>query len=106
MKNLNLKRKHRLILIIASLIGLIGINGPFLFAIIFQPELIKDAMSNIYAMVFIVEAFLLLPLFCFLIWIARLKSPNWFFFLLLSLAGSLAFSIPFSILMWTRKNPG
>lgn len=88
---------------IAAAIGLLGINGIFLYSIIFRPELVKEALGNLYAMVFIIEAFILLPLLCFLIAIARLKSPNWLGFLVLSLLGSLAFSIPFSILLWNRK---
>jgi len=32
-----------------------------------------------------------------------LKSPGWIGFLILSILGSLAFSIPFSILMWQKQ---
>ena len=99
---LKLKRLHRIILWVAAIIGLLGINGIFLYTVIFRPELIKEALGNLYAVVFIAEAFFLLPLFCFLIAAAKLKSPNWLGFLVLSLLGSMAFSIPLCILLWTR----
>lgn len=101
---MKLKKQHRIILWVVATIGLFGINGVFLYTVIFRPELGKEAGGSLYAMVFIVEAFILLPLFCFLIAIAKLKSPNWLGFLGLSLLGSLAFSIPFSILLWTKAN--
>ena len=103
MENINIRTHHRIILWIFAFIGFLGINGVFLYTIIFRPELAREAMGNLYAMVFIVEAFVLLPLFCFLIALAKLKSPNWLGFLALSLLGSLAFAIPMSILLWTRK---
>lgn len=103
MEKIKLKKLHRVILWIVAAAGLTGINGTFLYSLLFTPELIREAFGNVYAMVFIIEAFLLLPVFCFLVAIARLRSPNWAGFLLLSLAGSFAFSIPFSLLLWTRK---
>ena len=60
-------------------------------------------MGNLYSLVFMLEAFILLPLLCFLISIYKLRSPNWVGFLVLSLLGSLAFSKPFSVLLWTRE---
>lgn len=104
MENMRIRKKHRVVLWCVSAIGLFGINGVFFYSVIFKPELIEEAIGNIYAMVFIVEAFLLLSLLCFLIAIAKLKKPNWVGFLALSLIGSLAFSIPLSILLWTRDS--
>jgi uncharacterized membrane protein YsdA (DUF1294 family) len=102
MDKMKIKKQHRIILWFVAIIGLFGINGVFLYSIIFRPELGKEAFENLYAMVFIFEAFILLPLLCFLIAIAKLKSPNWLGFLVLSLLGSMAFSIPISVLLWTR----
>jgi len=104
MKSFHIRKQHRIVLGIASAIGFFGINGLFLYSIIFRPELMEEALGNLYALVFIAEAFVLLPLLCFLISIAKLKKPNWIGFLLLSLLGSLAFSIPFSILLWTKED--
>jgi hypothetical protein len=104
MEDMNLKRSHRLVLWIVATIGLLGINGVFIYSVVFRPETVREALANLYSLVFIIEAFILLPLLCFLIAVAKLKSPNWLGFLVLSLLGSLAFSIPFSILLWTRGN--
>jgi hypothetical protein len=104
MENMRIRKIHRIVLWCVSAIGLFGINGVFVYSIIFRPELMEEAMGNLYAMVFIVEAFLLLPMLCFLIAITKLKKPNWIGFLALSLLGSLAFSIPFSVLLWTRDS--
>lgn len=99
---INLTRSQRIVLWCFSVAGLLGINGLFLFTIMFRPELIGEAQKNLYSVAFILEAFMLLPLFCFLIYILKIKSPGWIGFLILSILGSLAFSIPFSILMWDR----
>lgn len=101
--NFNLSKVQKIILWCAAAIGLLGINGLFLYSVIFRPELMQAAQSNLYSLAFILEAFVLLPLFCYLIAAAKLRSPGWIGFLLLSLAGSLAFSIPFSILLWNRR---
>lgn len=100
---MTLKKRHRILLWIVAFIGLIGINGVFLYSAIFRPDLVAEAMGNLYAMVFISEAFILLPLLSYLIAVFKLQSPNWLVFIILSLLGSLAFSIPISILFWTRE---
>jgi hypothetical protein len=100
---MNLKPGQKIILWCVAAIGLFGINGLFIYSMAVRPWEMKDVQNNFYALGFMLEAFVLLPLFCYLIAIAKLKSPGWITFLILSLLGSLAFSIPFSILMWNRK---
>jgi hypothetical protein len=100
---MNLTKTQKLILWCASAIGLFGINGLFLYSVFVHPEQIKEAQANLYATAFVLEAFVLLPVACFLISIAKLKSPGWKTFLVLSLLGSLAFSVPFSVLLWSRN---
>jgi hypothetical protein len=100
---MHLTSAQKAILWCLAAIGLFGINGLFLYSIAVRPWEMKNIQTNFYALGFMLEAFLLLPLFCYLIAIAKLKSPGWITFLLLSLLGSLAFSIPFSILMWNRN---
>jgi hypothetical protein len=103
MEKLSLNRKQKAVLWTAAVIGLFGINGAFLYFIAFRPEIVMNTIGNIFAMVFMVEAIILLALLCYLFAIAKLKSPNWVVFLVLSLLGSLAFSIPFCILLWSRE---
>src|SRR5262245_60142996 len=100
---MNLTPRQKIVLWCVAAIGLFGINGLFLYSMAVRPWEMKDIQTNLYALAFMMEAFLLLPLFCYLIAIAKLKSPGWKTFLVISLLGSLAFSIPFSILMWNRN---
>jgi len=103
LQNLKLTSSQKIILWCFSFAGLLIVNGLFLYTLFFKSELIGDAQQNLYSLAFILEAFLLIPLFCFLIYVAKLKSPGWIGFLILSILGSLAFSIPFSILMWQKQ---
>jgi hypothetical protein len=100
---MNLTASQKIILWCVAAIGLFGINGLFLYSMAARPGEMKEIQTNLYALGFMLEAFILLPLFCYLISIAKLKSPGWIIFMVLSLLGSLAFSIPFSILMWSRN---
>jgi hypothetical protein len=96
-------RSQKIILWFASAVGVFGINGLFLNSLLLHPEQVKEAQANLYALAFMLEAFVLLPVLCFLIAKARLKSPGWKSFIVLSVLGSLAFSVPFSVLLWSRN---
>ena len=100
---MNFTEKQRYILWDAAAIGIFWINSLFLFATFFRTKQVSQAYNNLYTMTFIIEAFVLLLLLCFLISIAKLQSPGWKGFLILLLLGSLAFSIPFCLLRWSRK---
>jgi hypothetical protein len=100
---MHLMAGQKIILWCVAAIGFLGINGLFLYSMAVRPWEMKEIQTNLYALAFMLEAFLWLPLFCYLIALAKLKSPGWKTFLVLSLLGSLAFSIPFSILMWNRN---
>ncbi len=97
-----LTRSQRLALWISSLIGFFGVNGLFLYAVVFTPALSLGVGINPVALAFIIEAFVLLGILCFLIRIYELRNPGWVGFLVLSLVGSLAFSVPVSVLLWSR----
>ena len=101
---MNFTEKQRYILWDAAAIGLFGINGLFLIATFFRTEQVSQAYNKLYAMTFIIEAFDLLPLLCFHISVAKLQSPCWRGFLILLLLVGLAFSIPFCLLRWSRKD--
>ena len=57
---MNFTEKQRYILWDAAAIGLFGINGLFLFATFFRTKQVSQAYNNLYAMTFIIEAFVLL----------------------------------------------
>ena len=58
---MNFTEKQRYILWDAAAIGLFGINGLFLIATFFRTEQVSQAYNNLYALTFIIEAFVLLP---------------------------------------------
>lgn len=92
----------RPLLLIAAIVGFLAINVPFLYFALVEQETYRAAMTNGLALVFVGEAFLLMFFLAFVI--ARLgwKKPGWFTFILLSLLGSLAFSIPLFLFFKTR----
>ncbi len=96
--------KLRPVFLIASLVGLVSVNLPFLYFALIDKAVYRQAMSNGMALAFMGEAFLLTILFAFLI--ARLgwKSPGWIVFILLSLVGSLAFSVPFYLYLHSKPS--
>ena len=60
---MNFTEKQRYILWDAAAIGLFGINGLFLFATFFRTKQVSQAYNNLYAMTFIIEAFVLLNIY-------------------------------------------
>lgn len=100
---MELLQKLRPFLLIASIVGFAAINVPFLYIALLEREIYQQGMSNGLALVFISEAFLLLAFLSFLIAKLGWKSPGWITFMVLSILGSLAFSIPFFLFWRARK---
>jgi len=86
--------KLRPALLIAAIGGFAAVNLPFLYFAVIEREIYREAMANGLALVFVSEAFLLMFLFAFLIAKLGWRRPGWVAFIVLSLLGSLAFSIP------------
>ena len=97
---------YRPILYVLAAIGLVGINGVFLYYALLHPETMSEATQNPISLVFQVEAFLLMGFFAWLISRLGLEKPGWLAFIVLSLAGSLAFSVPVFLLLHMRKRGG
>ncbi|MEM7674241.1 MAG: hypothetical protein AAF212_12935 [Verrucomicrobiota bacterium] len=95
--------KLRPVLPVIAVLGFLFINCPFLYFAIFNREVYDAGMSNGLALVFIVEAFLLLIFFAILIAKLGWTRPGWFFFVCMSLLGSLAFSIPLQLYLMSRN---
>lgn len=100
---LGFSRNQEIGLLILSLVGLLGPNGLFIWATVAKPELLWAAMSNPVAQVFMVEAFVLMFLFAYLIARQGLRSPGWGAFILMSLIGSMMFSVPAALYFWSRQ---
>lgn len=101
--NVSSLRHLRGMFLTVSLLGFLLLNMPFLYFIFFEKEVYTAALSNGVALVFMGEAFLLMLLFAFLI--ARLgwKRPGWVVFIVLSMVGSMAFSVPFYLFLYSRR---
>jgi len=46
MEKMRIRKIHRIVLRCVSAIGLFGINGVFVYSILFRPELIVEAMEK------------------------------------------------------------
>ncbi len=95
---------YKPVLWIFALVGLLGLNGTFLYYTIFQPDVQAAALENPVSVVFIVEAFLMVAFAAWVIWLMGFERPGWFLFVIMSIVGSLAFSVPFFLLMHIRKH--
>lgn len=77
-----------------AIFGLVVPNGVFLYYSLLEPAVLRAALANPVALVFIIEAFFLMALLAWLIHRLGLRSPGWPAFILMSLAGSMVFSVP------------
>ena len=82
------------LLLALSVFGLIVPNGFFLYYSLFAPAALHAAFSNPVALVFMTEAFLLMFLFAWVIRQSGFRSPGWLAFIIMSLFGSMVFSVP------------
>lgn len=91
------------LLLLLSLFGLFVPNGIFLYESVVKPDLVQQALGNPVALVFITEAFLLMFLFAWLIWHCGLGLRMAMLFILMSLLGSMVFSIPAMLYLASRQ---
>ncbi|WP_412068837.1 hypothetical protein [Rubrivirga sp. IMCC43871] len=99
MATLDALRPYRPLLWLTAAVGGLGVNGLFFYAALVRPETIAAAFGNPLALAFIGEAVLLTVLAAWLIARSDVRRPGWIAFVAMSLAGSLAFSIP-AFLLW------
>lgn len=90
---------YRVLLIVVAAVGLFGLNGVFLYYALLRPETMTAALANPIALVFVLEAFVMVGLAAWVIATLGLKRPGWIAFVVLSLVGGLAFSVP-AFLLW------
>lgn len=94
---------HRPLLYVLAAIGGVGLNGVFLGYAFARPEVMMSALANPVSLVFVLEAFLMMGFLAWLIQRAGMQDPGWRLFIVLSLVGSLAFSVPAFLLLHLRK---
>jgi fatty-acid desaturase len=90
-------------LIVLAIFGLLVPNGVFLYYFLFAPSVLHAAFANPVALVFMLEALLLMIFFAWLIHHRGFRSPGWLAFIIMSLVGSMAFSVPAFLYLSSRK---
>ena len=87
-----------------ALAGLLGINTAFLYGAVLRPGLIAPALTNPLSVAFIAEALVLTAFGAWAVRVLGFTRPGPVAFVVLSLVGSLAFSVPLVILIHLRKS--
>ena len=103
MKAIILTPREAATLAALAVFGLVVPNGIFLWYFFADHGVVRAALTNPVALVFISEAFLLMFLFAWLLRKAGSGKPTGFIFILLSLAGSLACSVPLTLWLMCRR---
>ena len=93
---------ERFLLMVLAAVGLVVVNGGFLYGVFVAPDALTVAMRNPVSLAFQIEAFLLLIALAYLLskWGVSRISLIWF--VVLSILGSLAFALPVALL-WRRR---
>lgn len=97
-------RAERSGLIVLAALGLIGVNGVFLYGAFFVPGAYEAATTNPVAVAFMIEAALLVVALAWLFERWRVSRIGWIGFVLLAFVGSLAFAVPVALL-FPRREP-
>ena len=90
-------------LLALAIFGIIVPNGVFLYFSLIDATALHEALNNPIALVFMTEAFLLMLLFAWLIRRLGFRSPGWLVFLIMSLVGSMVFSVPAFLYLASRR---
>lgn len=93
----NSREKFWLRLIAA--VGLVGLNGVFLYYALFRSEVYAEALRNPVSLVFMIEALAVTGLFAYLFAKWGVGRLHWAWFLVLSLVGGLLFAVPAFLLI-------
>ena len=91
--------RESLLLWCMAAISFFGLNVAFIVGVLFVPGAIVGALSNPISAAFILEAFLLMAAFAYLLAKWGKSRLHWGWFVLLSLFGGLAFAVPV-VLLW------
>ena len=96
--------ERRALMLIAGL-GLLGMNGAFLYGAFVEPSLMESALRNPVSLAFMAEAFVLMGALAYLLHKWGVLRLAWGWFVALSLLGSMAFALPVAIL-WPHRKKG
>lgn len=96
-------RPYRPLLWGMSVVGFFGINGVFLYYVLSQPASMVGALQNPISAAFIIEALFMTAVSAWIVWLTGAEKPGYLSFVVLSIVGSLAFSVPAFLLLHLRK---
>jgi hypothetical protein len=82
------------------------LNSVFVYGALVRPDSPVEAFTNPIALVSIVESFLLLGLFAYLLRKWDVLRLRWGWFIALALAGSMLFALPVALLWRRRQESG
>ena len=103
MKPLELTRTELRILLALAVFGALIPNGVFLFYFFSSPETTTIALTNPISLVFIIEAFILMLLFAWLLRKVNSKTLSGRMFVIMSLLGTMVFSIPVALYLLLKE---
>jgi len=95
--------RERFWLGVLALVGVVGVNGVFLWAALGQPQALRAAFTNPVAAAFMAEALVLVGFLAYLLDRWRVSRLHWAWFVALSLLGSIVFALP-AVLLWGRHD--
>ena len=94
--------REKMALIAFGGFGLVVLNSLFLYGLLVRPDSLAEAFTNPISLVFIVESFLLLGVFAYLMRKWGVLRVPWGWFVGLALLGSMLFALPV-VLLWQRR---
>ena len=97
-----LRKEERMMLLVIAILGAVGLNGVFVVVLLGRPDLWRAALQDPIAWVLMIEALLVTGVFGWWLWRKGRRRPGGLWFIVLSLLGGLAFSLPFVILAADR----
>jgi hypothetical protein len=83
--------------------GFVAVNGAFMYGVFVRPDILAAAQRNPLSLAFIVEALVLMAALAYLLPKWGVTRLSWGWFVVLSLAGSLALSLPIALL-WKGRD--
>ena len=103
MKPENLTNMETKALVTLAVLGALIPNGVFCYYLLTSPQTTKAALANPIALVFMAEAFILMFLFAWLLRKFSSKRPSSLVFIVMSLLGSMVFSVPATLCLLLRN---
>ncbi len=90
--------RERLSLMALATFGFAGLNGAFLYGLLARPGALAAALANPVSAAFVIEALVMTGVLAWLFVRCGLSRLHWGAFVLLALAGGIAFAVPVALL--------